>query len=293
MPNEESGAAGPAGEPAPTVDGSTRVQTWQLHGASQQAYEENLVPVLFTPCAEQLLDAAQLASGDRVLDVACGTGIVARRAAARVGESGTVAGSDVNVGMIEVARAAAAGMRPTIDWRVADVTALPYESGSFTLACCQQGLQFFGDQPAALAEMRRVLTPGGRLAVAVWRPQEFSSGFVLLIEAMERHIGPAAAAAMRAPFGAPGREALRTLVIEAGFRDPWIGIGIVTVRFPSAADFLRRQAASSPVGAHLDGADHSQVQGLVDDLRAAFEPSSGDDGIVFPIQTWLVRATRR
>lgn len=293
MTNEESMAANATGGPDPITEGSTRVHAWQLHGASQRAYEENLVPAIFASCADQLLDATQLVPDDRVLDVACGTGIVARRAAARVGDRGTVAGSDMNVGMIEVARAAAAGRHLDIDWRVADVTALPYGSGSFTVVCCQQGLQFFGDQQAALAEMRRVLTPDGRIGVAIWRPLEFSPGFGMLIDAVERNVGPAAAAVMRAPFSAPGREALRTLIASAGFRDPWIGIGMVTVRFPSAADFLRLQAASSPLGAHLDGLEPSRVQGLLDDLGAGFDASSCDDGIVFPLQTWLIRATRR
>jgi ubiquinone/menaquinone biosynthesis C-methylase UbiE len=124
---------------------------------------------MFAPCATQLLDLAAVEPGERVLDVACGTGIVARRAAARVGAGGVVAGSDVNEGMLEVAAATAIDLPVRIEWHRADATALPLPDGAFDVVCCQQGLQFVPDPPLALREARRVLTPGGRLALAVWR----------------------------------------------------------------------------------------------------------------------------
>jgi ubiquinone/menaquinone biosynthesis C-methylase UbiE len=272
--------------------GSVPSAGWQLAGTSQEAYERHLVPAIFAPCAELLLDLAAPAPGERLLDVACGTGVVARLAAQRVGPQGRVAGADVNEGMLAVARTAAAGLAPAIEWEPGDATALPFPGEAFDVVCCQQGIQFFGDQSAALREMHRVLAPGGRVAVAAWRPQEHSPGFTLLTELQQRHVSAEAAAILRGPFAAPDRSELRRLLTDAGFADVSIGIAIVTVRFPSAADFVRLQAASSPLGPHVDALDDQQLSALLDDARASFESHSDDDGIAFALQTWLIRGTR-
>jgi len=153
---------------------------------------------MFAPCATQLLDLAAVEPGERVLDVACGTGIVARRAAARVGAGGVVAGSDVNEGMLEVAAATAIDLPVRIEWHRADATALPLPDGAFDVVCCQQGLQFVPDPPLALREARRVLTPGGRLALAVWRSIDHHPVFAAFVRALERHAGPGTAAPLRA-----------------------------------------------------------------------------------------------
>jgi SAM-dependent methyltransferase len=134
-----------------------------------EMYERWLVGPLFRPCAELTLDELMLSPRDRVLDIACGTGIVARLAKERLGKSGAVVGIDVSAGMLAVARPAA----PDIDWREGDANALPLRGDErFDIVVCQQGLQFFSDKTAAAAEMRRALAQGGRLAVATWRPDE-------------------------------------------------------------------------------------------------------------------------
>jgi SAM-dependent methyltransferase len=122
-------------------------QGWQLAGCLPENYERHLVPALFGPWAAQLVELAAPGPGERVLDVACGTGIVARRAAALVQPGGAVAGLDSNRGMLEVARAAAAEVRPVIDWRAGDAADLPFPDGVFEVVLCQQGLQFFPELP--------------------------------------------------------------------------------------------------------------------------------------------------
>jgi ubiquinone/menaquinone biosynthesis C-methylase UbiE len=113
-----------------------------------------------------ILDEVQLSSGDRVLDIACGTGIVARVARERFGDAGSIVGIDVSPDRLAVARAVA----PSIDWREGNASALPLHDGEqFDVVVCQQGLQFVADKPAAAAQMRRALAEGGRLAVATWR----------------------------------------------------------------------------------------------------------------------------
>lgn len=127
---------------------------WQLEASAPEAYERYLVPELFAPWAEHLVERAALRPGDRVLDVGCGTGIVARRAAPHVGAAGEVVGIDLNEGMLEVARAT----DPTIEWRHGDATAMPFVDGAFDVVFCQQVLQFIPDPGAGL---RGRQTPGG------------------------------------------------------------------------------------------------------------------------------------
>src|SRR5690606_14801410 len=134
-----------------------------------EMYEQLLVGPLFRPWADLTLDEIGLRPGDRVLDVACGTGTVARQARARLGQSGTVVGVDVSGPMLGVARRVA----PDIDWREGDAAALPLREGEqFDVVICQQGLQFFADRCAPVREMYRALAPGGRVAVSTWRPDD-------------------------------------------------------------------------------------------------------------------------
>jgi SAM-dependent methyltransferase len=168
---------------------------WQLVDNSAHAYERHLVPAIMAPFADEL--AEPVSPGERVLDVACGTGIVARRAAARGADA---TGVDLNAQMLEVARAA----EPAIEWIEADAADLPLPDNTFDRVFCHQGLQFFADPSAAIREMRRVLAPGGRLAVSVWRPSHVYERLAALLDAES-------AAIMRSPFAGPDAEALRAL----------------------------------------------------------------------------------
>jgi SAM-dependent methyltransferase len=192
--------------------------------------------------------------------------------------------------MLEVA--AAAGTQPAIDWRRGDVAALPLPDGAFDVAFCQQGLQFFPERAAALGELRRVLAPAGRVAIAVWRTIEHNPAFMVLTEALERHAGADAADVLRSPFAAGDPEPLRDLLSGAGFRDPHLAIGILAVRFPSVEEFLRQEAAASPLAEHVEKLDASSLAGLLDDLRVVLGPHRDDGGVAFPMQTWLIMARR-
>ena len=132
--------------------------------AGARAYQALFVPSLIGVFAPIVADAASIAVGDRVLDVACGTGVLTRAGAARVGAGGEVAGLDPNRGMLTVARE----QSPAIAWHEGTAESLPFSDGRFDAVVSQFGLMFFADRRAALGEMRRVLRPGGRLAIAVW-----------------------------------------------------------------------------------------------------------------------------
>ncbi len=138
-----------------------------------------------------------------MLDVACGTGIVARRAAPLVGRSGRVVGLDPSPGMLVVARSASGSEGVTVEWQEGTVETLPFPESSFHLVLRQMGMQFFPDKVAALAEMRRVLTSGGRLVLAVWQGFDRHPVWSTLNEAMRKHLG---IPALEIPFslGGPG-----------------------------------------------------------------------------------------
>src|SRR5690606_8893285 len=207
-----------------------RSQTMSLpsYAMGQQSfpemYERWLVGPLFKPWAEMTFDQLALSPRDRVLDIACGTGIVARVASERLGDAGYVVGVDVSPDMLAVARSVA----PGIDWREGNANALPLRDGEqFDVVVCPPGLQFFSDKAAAARQMRRALATGGRLAVATWRSDEEIPFFRELRTVAERHLGPIADP--RYSFG--DAAALEALLRDAGFEDVQSSTLSRTIRF--------------------------------------------------------------
>jgi SAM-dependent methyltransferase len=266
-------------------------EQWQVAGSAAQVYDRQLVPAIFGPWAPRVLDLAAPAMGERVLDVACGTGVVARLAAERVGPDGRVVGLDLNPGMLVVARSLpVAGA--SIGWVQASAGRLPFPDGSFEVVCCQLGLQFFPDRAAALAEMARVLVAGGRLAVMVWQSIDHSPGFEVLAEALDRHIGAAAGAVMRAPFGLSEEGALRGLVAGAGFREVKLDRQAGVVRFGSARELVVAYGAGSPLAGPVGAAEPAARAGLLAEVQAALDQWQGAAGLAFPIEALLASGRR-
>lgn len=205
-------------------------------GNPAEVYERYLVPALFLPWGKELLRRAKPLPGERVLDLACGTGAVARQASPLVGTTGFVVGLDLSDAMLKVARSTAAPGGSPIVWQQGSAVALPFADASFDLVLCQQGLQFFPDRPAAVRQMHRVLTPSGRVVLSVSRGLEHQPIYVALNAAIERHLG---VAAMAAPFSLGDAEELRALLVGAGFLETVIESMVRTVRFPSPQQFVR------------------------------------------------------
>jgi ubiquinone/menaquinone biosynthesis C-methylase UbiE len=177
-----------------------------------EMYERELVAPLFRPCAEIMVEQAAIAPGERVLDLACGTGVLARLVNERYGGQAPVTGVDASGQMLAVARSIA----PEIEWREAKAGGLPAEfAGAFDVVLCQQGLQFFPDKPAAMREVRRALAPGGRVVIATWRPVEETPFLLEMQRAAERHVG--AIADPRHSFG--DDRAIAALLSSTGFRE--------------------------------------------------------------------------
>lgn len=263
---------------------------WQLAGNAAQAYQDHLVPVIFEPMAAALVAAAGVSPGDRVLDVACGTGVVARAAAQAVGGDGEVVGIDRNPDMLTVARDVASATGVPVRFEQAEAESLPFEDATFDVVLCQQALQFVTDRTQVLTEMRRVTRPDGRVGFAVLRSLEHHRVYREFVAALGRHAGPDAADMLASPFALGDGEQLRRDALTAGLDDVEVRIVVGHERFPSVEDMVWQEAASSPLAASLATLDAAAQAALVADLEQALAGHLDDAGVVFPNETHLVTA---
>jgi SAM-dependent methyltransferase len=253
-----------------------------------RAYESLFVPALFEQWTGLVADAAGVHAGQRVLDVACGTGVLARHVAGRVGAGGAVTGLDPNAGMLEVARERA----PTVDWRRGTAESLPFEAGSFDVVVSQFGLMFFTDRTRAVSEMLRVLKRGGRLAVAVWDTLESNPLFAAEVDVLARLAGRAAAEALQTPFALGDRKALTSVFADAGAAAE-ISTHPGTARFPSLRVVLEADLRGwlPLVGLILSEDTISRVLAAADDELGELVRCV-DGGIEFPLSSHVVSAAR-
>jgi len=260
----------------------------QSQVAAGRAYEALHVPALFAPWTERVLDAVRIGSGARVLDVACGTGILARAAAARIGPSGFVAGVDSHPGMLVVAGERA----PAIEWRLGSAESLPYEDRTFDTVLSQFGLMFFTNRRLALQEMVRVLVPGGNLAVAVWDGLNRSPGYAAEVELLERLAGPDAADALRAPFALGDATAVLSLLESAGVGSPAITTLDGTARFPSIRAMVEADLRGwlPAMGVVLEESRIQRILAEAETALAPFRTPRGD--VVFDTPAHIATGTR-
>jgi ubiquinone/menaquinone biosynthesis C-methylase UbiE len=249
----------------------------QPAGSVAQTYEDFYVAGVFRPWSGELIDRAQPRAGERILDLACGTGIISRLVAQRLPGHGPLSGLDRNPAMLEVARAVAAREGATIDWRLGSADDLPFADAAFDLVMIQQGLQFFPDRPAALAEVFRVLAPGGRLATATWSELARNPFNRALADAIARQLGKPE---MDAPFSLGREPELRDLLTGAGFAGIVIERVGRDVRFPEPERYVEHRVASLTAGMPaLQSMDDGQRAALVAGIR---------DGMAGTIQQYTV-----
>jgi SAM-dependent methyltransferase len=252
-----------------------------------EVYDECFVPALFAQWGEVVAESAGIETGQRVLDVACGTGALACAVADRVGVNGSVTGLDPNEEMLAVARR----KRSTITWRDGRAESLPFPDKTFDAVVSQFGLMFFEDGIAALREMLRVLRPGGRMAVAVCDAVEHSPGYSALADLLKRLFGEKVADAFRAPFvlGDPGK--LRALFDGARVTGAKIMRHEGVVRFASIASLISTERACVwTLGGILD---ESQFERLLQAAELALQPFvTGDGTVAFTMPALIVTALK-
>ncbi|MCP8686544.1 class I SAM-dependent methyltransferase [Marinobacterium sedimentorum] len=252
-----------------------------------ETYEHYFVPAMFLPWATLLLRHAAPQAGERVLDVACGTGIVARQAAPMVGADGQVVAIDMNPAMLAVARAQPVPSGATINWQEGNAMALPSPDGAFDVVLCQHGLQFMPDPVGALSEMHRVLAPGGRALVIVLQALGRHPVFEALMESVARQLSLPVSAVMT-PFALHDADELRALCTAAGFKKVDILLESTKVRFPEPERFVplavSSSAAAVPAFAQLDAPARAA---LLEAVRVEVEPTvrkySDADSVSFPM----------
>ncbi len=246
-------------------------------GSAPAIYQEFLVPAMFAPFAKRLVAHGCVRPGSRVLNVACGTGVVSRAAAVLAGAGGSVAGVDLGEPTVAIARSHPAEENAApIDYAQADATVLPFDAEDFNVALCQQGLQFFPERADALAEMRRVLKPGGRVAVATWKDIELP--FSAIADALGRHVSTEAAQMMHSPFTLGDGATLAGLMSDAGFREVAVIDETIECTWASHPEFARLYIAASPIASAFAAASAHSQQAVCDEVAERLAPHATADG---------------
>lgn len=240
-----------------------QVRGKNYEGSLAENYQRFFVPAIGEPLAHDLIACADLQPGEGVLDVACGTGVVARLAAERVGTGGTVTGLDINPGMLAVARSTGP-LELSIHWQEATAGAMPFPDGAFAVVLCQMGLQFFPSRLSGLREMLRVLRAGGRALISVPGPKP--PLFAILANALSRHLGPQAAAFVELVFSLHEAEELEKLMRSAGFQNVEVEARSSSLHLPAPADFLWQYIYSTPLAEAAAQAGEARRAALGDEV---------------------------
>ena len=249
-------------------------------------YQRFFVPTIGAPVADDLIAIADLQPGERVLDVACGTGVVTRLAAERVGAAGSVTGLDIISGLLAVARSATPP-NVSIDWHEGDAEALPFPDNAFDVVLCQMGLQFVSGKLTALREMRRVLKAGGRAVMSAPGPKPHL--FAIMTDALARHLSPQAAAFGDRVFSMHDVDELKELMRSAGFRNVDVEAKPKNLRLPSPADFLWQYIHSTPLAEAAAQAGEAKRAALERDVCAQWQELVVDGFL--PLEVGMTTAT--
>jgi ubiquinone/menaquinone biosynthesis C-methylase UbiE len=263
-------------------------EQWQLSAIAAELYQRIPARYILGPWAPLLVERAAVAPGERVLDVACGTGVVTRAAAERAGSGGHVAGIDLNPGMIAVARSLPPAAGAAIEWHEASALALPFTASSFDVVLCQQGLQFFPDKALALREMRRVLRPGGRLALSVWNNTGLYNTAVgkALSTHVSQHVAVRFCASRKAPSGAE----LQRLVADAGFATIDLRIERMTIDLPPVETFALDHLSATPVASDIAAAAPVVREEIGRSVKDQLHAYVRDEGVSYPEETHVLTA---
>ena len=259
-----------------------------------ESYENYMVPGLFAPWSSHLIQIANPQPGEHVLDVACGTGIVARQIAPRVGPQGIIIGLDLDPDKINVARAMAKREGLTIEWKTGPAEQLPFSDGSFDLIICQFGLMFFSDRHAALMEMYRVLRTDGRVVLSVWQGLDRHPFYQTLDDVSRQRLGKSSVGAV---FSLGDADELHKLLTNAGFQDIEIEPMSITARYLNPQEFLAWEIdvdpAETPALQNLDAeAQKAILVSLHVEMQAALQEVIKDNEVEMLSHAHIAHAKR-
>ena len=207
-------------------------ETTMISQDASNVYEEFFVPALFKEWCPRMTEAAEIKVGHRVLDIATGTGILARYIKSEM--DADVTGLDINEAMLKVA----AIEDNKIKWIKGSAESLPFKDNTFDAVVCQFGLMFFEDKKKALNEMIRVLKPGKKLVISVWDKLENSPGYLKLTELLEQKFGQAVAEILHYPFSLGNKMKLEELLSELKPYKSTISTMAGSANFPSISSWL-------------------------------------------------------
>jgi SAM-dependent methyltransferase len=265
----------------------SQIASGQVSTSAAEIYEEFYLPALFLEWAPRMAAAARVEPNQRALDVACGTGVLARALAERVKPRGTATGLDINEGMLTVARRKA----PGVDWRHGAAEALPFDDATFDVVVSQFGLMFFQDRARAIGEMLRVLRPGGRLAVAVWDSLDRTPAYRAFVGLLDRLFGAGTAEALRSPFVLGDTDGLRALFRDGGAPDVQIVTHEGKGRFPSIESWVFTDVKGWTAADLIDEAGYRRLLAEAErELRAFVAP---DGTATFAMPAHIVTTTKR
>jgi ubiquinone/menaquinone biosynthesis C-methylase UbiE len=261
-------------------------ERWQVSSDAAEIYESCFVPAIFGAWTGPVADAAGIRTGNKVLDVGCGTGVLAREALKRVGPDGQVVGLDLNEGMLAVA----ARTEPKIEWRQGNAASLPFEDARFDVVVSQFALMYFPDRTAALSEMWRTLAPGGRLAIASWAAIDHARAYQILVDILARQCGREAADVLAAPFILGDQPELAKLFVDSGISGATVTLHEGSIHFPSVKEFIRIEVKGSPLADMLSDNVMETLAAESESALAEFVVPSGE--IIVPMDAHIVTATK-
>lgn len=256
----------------------------QVAATAAEVYEAFFLPALFAQWAGQVLDAAQVSKGDHLLDVGCGTGVVARQAPVRVGHDGRVVGVDPNEGMLAVAQ-----KTPRVEWRTGVAEDLPFEDDSFDVVVSQFAMMFFDDRQKAVREMERVLRPGGRVAIATWASLSDTPGYAAVVDLLDRLLGKEAGDALRAPYNMGDTGELERL-LSGIFVDVAVTRHEGTARFDSIEAWVHTDIRGWTLS-DISDEDYERLLTAAEDELARFTDDTGK--VAFPTPALIAIASVR
>lgn len=254
-----------------------------------ELYEQFYGPAMFQPLAEVLVTFAKPKPGESLLDLACGTGLVARRVTSLVGAGGKVVAVDINPAMLEVGRRQPTPAGTSIEWLEGDALTIDLSSYEFDLVLCQQGLQFFADRLAALKRIRNLISPGGRVALATWQEIEKHELLNEFAVVESRHLATLGVKYddLIAPFSLSEAEHIHALLSEAGFSNIGITSTTIETRFPSPATFARNMetayGAVIPAFIKDPPAFSAFVEAVEEETHSIVERFTQEGFVVFPM----------